>query len=293
MGPNFWWVLDVIAVVALVLCILRCSRKGFSKMIVTAIGCVISLTAAWFVSKGSAGFIYDNFFKKGNIEAVETAIEDYKPEEVVKTIIESNELSGILNTETIKSILSGSNSLNMLYEYANSEASNILGTLENFKKEIINEFANAFAAQIGTGLPPYVAEEIVSHIENNEQLFISTIDMLLTDRDNMPEFIEKNYIRTPAKMIISSSVFLIVFFVLMTIILIVASRSPDFGLLNGYDRLDRFAGGLMGVVEGITVIMIIAVGLKLMINISENEGSFISMKTVENTKIFRHFYKFL
>lgn len=181
----------------------------------------------------------------------------------------------------------------MLYEYANSEATNILDSPGNFKSELIKEFSNAFALQVGANLPPYVAQEITDHIENNEKLFAATVKTLITEPEKMPEYIEKNYIRTPAKRIISSAVFLIVFFVLMTIILLITSRSQGFGLLNGYDRLDKFAGGLLGFVEGITIIMILAVGVKILVNISESENSFISIKTIENTIIFRHFYKFL
>ncbi|MBQ8435026.1 MAG: CvpA family protein, partial [Oscillospiraceae bacterium] len=237
--------------------------------------------------------IYEKMFKKGNIEAVEAAIEEFNPEDAVKTIIESNELSGVLSNERIRAILENENSLNMLYEYANSEASNILDSRENFNKEIINGFAKAFAAQVGVNLPPYVAEEIVNHIENNEELFLSTVDMIISSPEKLPVFIEENYIREPAEKIVSAAVFLIVFFVLMTIIIIVANKSGDFGLLNGYDRLDKFAGGVMGIVEAIAAIMIIAFIVKIIINISENDNPFISMNTIENTKIFRHFYKFL
>lgn len=293
MGENFWWIFDIIAVIILVLSIIRCSHKGFSKIIVTAVGCIISLAAAWIVSRSTAGIIYDNFFKKSNIETVETAIKDYHPEETIKNIIEKNDLSGVLSTEKIKSVLTSDNSLNMLYDYANSEATNILDSPGNFKDELISEFASAFASQVGVKLPPYVAQEITDRIENNEELFISTVKTLITEPGKMPEHIEKNYIRTPAKKIISSSVFLIVFFVLITIILLVTSRAQGFGLLNGYDRLDKFAGGLLGFVEGITIIMIIAVGAKILINISKSENSFISINTIENTIIFRHFYKFL
>ena len=293
MGANFWWIFDIITVVVLVFCVSRCAKKGFSKMIVTAIGCVISLVVAWFASRYSADMVYDNFLKKNNIEAVKTAIEDYKPEEAVKNIIESNDLSGVLTTNTIKSILSGKNSISILYEYANSEAGNMLGTPESFKSELINGFAKNFATQVGVSLPPYVVHEITSHVSDNEELFISTINMLMKTPDKVPEYIEENYIRAPAKKIVGASVFLIIFFVLMTIILIVSSRSPEFGLLNGYDKLDRISGGLMGFIEGIAVIMIIAEGVYIMVNISESENSFISLKTVENTLIFRHFYKFL
>ncbi|MGN0613004.1 MAG: CvpA family protein [Porcipelethomonas sp.] len=293
MGENFWWVFDAAVVLITIVCVWRCSKKGFSRIIVTAIGCVVSIAAAMAVSKSTAGFIYDNFFKEKNIEAVQTAIKDYHPEDAIKGIIESNELSGVLSNEDIKNILNGNNSLNMLYEYANSRASNILDSQENFKSDIISGFAESFAAQVGVSLPPYVIEEITSHIGDNEELFLSTVDMLINYPGKVPQFVEENYIREPAKRIISAAVFLIVFFVLMTIILLVVSRSVDFGLLNGYDRLDRFAGGVMGLIEAVAIIMIIGVAVKIMINISESENSFISMNTVENTKLFRHFYKFL
>ncbi|MBQ3567182.1 MAG: CvpA family protein [Oscillospiraceae bacterium] len=293
MGGNFWWVFDAAVVAVVLLCVIHCARKGFSKIIVTAIGCVVSFAIAWVASQYSAETIYNNFFKQGNIKAVETAIEDYHPEDVIKTIIESNELSGVLSNEKIKEILKSGESLDMLYEYANSEASNIIGTKEEFEQQVINEFALAFSSQVGAKLPPYVAEEILANIHGNEELFISTVDMLLNSPENLPKFIEMNYIREPAKKIASAAVFLIVFFVLMTIIVLVSNRSGNFGLLNGYDRLDKFVGGVMGCVEAIAVIMIIAFIVKIIINISDDNNSFVSMNTIENTLLFKHFYKFL
>ncbi len=293
MGGNFWWVFDLVVVLIILFCVIGNAKKGFSRIIVTAIGCIISFAIAWVVSKSTAETIYNKMFMKGNIEAVQTAVEDYNPEDIIKTIIENNELSGVLSNENIKIILEKENSLDLLYEYANSRASNILDSKENFEKNIINEFAKAFSLQVGASLPPYVAEEIFNHIKNNEELFLMTIDMLMTDSKELPAFIEENYIREPAKRIVSCAVFLIVFFVLMTIIILVASKSGNFGLLNGYDRLDKFTGGVLGAVEAVAVIMIIAFIVKIIINISENDVSFISMNTIENTKIFKHFYKFL
>ena len=127
-----------------------------------------------------------------------------------------------------------------------------------------------------------MVNEITKNVSNNEKLFNSMIDMLMNHPQEVPEFIEENYIREPAKRIINAAVFLIVFFILMTIITIVINRTVNFGLLNGFDRLDKFAGGIL-----------IAVAVKMMINISESDNSFISMNAVEKTKIFRYFYQLL
>lgn len=293
MGGNFWWVFDAAVIAFAVLCVIHCARKGFSKIIVTAIGCVASFAIAWMASKSAADTVYEKLFMKGNIEAVQTAVEDYNPEDVIKTIIESNELSGVLSNEKIREILEDEESLEKLYGYANSEASNILDTKEGFKENIINEFAKAFSSQVGAALPPYVAEGIVTHITDNEELFLSTVDMLIKTPDRIPEFIEENYIREPATRIVSAAVFLIIFFVLMTIIILVANRSGDFGLLNGYDRLDKFAGAVLGCIEAVAVIMILAFIVKIIINISSDNNSFVNVNTIDKTLLFKHFYKFL
>lgn len=290
MGGNFWWVFDLIVIAVIILFIANGARKGFSKIIVAAVGCIVSFAAAWTLSEFAADTIYDNMLKEGNIEAVDKAIEEYNPEDVIKTIIESNELSGVLSNENIKTILESENSLDLLYQYANSQASNILDSKENFEASVINEFAKAFSSQVGAALPPYVAEGILGHLSNNEEMFLMTVEMLMTDSDELPEYIEKNYIREPATKIVSCAVFLVVFFALMTVIIMVANKSEKFGLLNGYDRLDKFMGGVLGAVEGVAAIIVIAFIVKIIINMSESGTSFINLETVENTKLFKYFY---
>ncbi len=293
MGGNFWWVFDLIVIAVIVLFTINGAKKGFSKIIVAAIGCVVSFAVAWTLSKLTAETVYDKMFRQSYIETVEEAIEDYKPEDIIKTIIESNELSGVLSNENIKTILESDNSLDMLYQYANSQASNILDSRENFEASVINEFAKAFSSQVGVALPPYVAEGILGHLSDNEDMFLMTIEMLMTNSDELPQFIEENYIRGPATKIVSCAVFLIVFFVLMTVIVLVANKSGDFGLLNGYDRLDKFTGGILGLIEGIAAIIVIAFIVKIIVNMSESGTSFINIETIENTKIFKHFYSHL
>lgn len=293
MGEKFWWIYDIITVAVIIFFVSSGARKGFSKIIIMALGCAASIAAALYISGKTTDFIYDKFFMKNNIEAVREALKDYQPEDVIKTIIESNELSGVMSNDKIEAILKSGNSIDKLYEYANSEAGNMISAPDDFDAEIINGFADAFARQIGINLPPYVVNEITKSVSNNEELFNSLIDMLMNKPGQVPEFIEENYIREPAKRIINAAVFLVVFFILMTLITIVINRTGKFGLLNGYDRLDRFAGGILGLAEAVAAIMIIAVVVKIMINISESDSSFISINAVEKTKIFRHFYKFL
>lgn len=293
MGPNFWWVFDAVTVLVLIVCVNRCRRKGFSRIILKAIGCVVSLVVAWIVSVNTSDMIYDKFFKQKNIDAVQAAMEEYHPEDTLKSIIESNELSGVLSNDKIKEILKGKSSLDVLYEYANSQASNILDSKEHFKESLINDFAKAFADKIGVNLPPYVANEVTEHVGKSENLFLDTVNMILDSPDKVPAFVEENYIRSMAKKIISSAVFIVVFLVLMTIIMLLSGKSPQFGILNGFDRMDKAAGALLGLVEGVAIVMLLSMAAKIMVNMEDSETSFISMNTINNTVLFKHFYSFL
>lgn len=293
MGAEFWWIYDILATLVIIFFVVNCARKGFSKIIIIVIGCVVSITAAWFISSKTADFIYDRFVKENSIKTVEKTLEGYNPSNAVKDIIESHEFAGNVSTEKIEAILHTDNILDKLYDYANSEAGNVVGTADEFDSKVINGFADSFAKTAGVNLPPYVVNEITKSITGNEKLFNSTIHMIVDNPDDLPEFIEENYIRQPAKRIIQAAVFLIVYFVIMIIIRIVINRTFQFGLLNGYDRLDHFMGGVLGLAEAVAAIIIMAVAVKIMINISESENSFISTKAVEQTKIFRHFYNFI
>ncbi|MGN1481870.1 CvpA family protein [Porcipelethomonas sp.] len=293
MGAEFWWIYDIISVVVIIFFVANCARKGFSKIIIVVIGCVLSIAAAWIISSKTTDFIYDKFVKKDSIEIVEKTLDGYNPSDVIRDVIESQDFAGNISSEKIEAILHTDNILDTLYDYANSQAGNVVGTSDDFDEQIINGFTENFAETVGINLPPYVVNEITTAITGNEELFNSTVRMIADNPDDLPEFIEENYIRQPAKRIIKAAVFLIVYFILTIIIRIVINRTFEFGLLNGYDRLDRFMGGILGFVEAIAAVIIIAVAVKVMINISESENSLISVKAIEQTKIFRHFYNFI
>lgn len=47
MGEKFWWIYDIISVVVIIFFVFSGARKGFSKILITALGCVASIAAAF------------------------------------------------------------------------------------------------------------------------------------------------------------------------------------------------------------------------------------------------------
>ncbi len=290
MAVNFWWIYDIILILVVILSVYSCSKKGFSKIIILTIGCVISIFLASFTSQKSSEFIYEKFIKKSSMESVSTSIEDYKPEVSVKEVIEDQNYGAVLEENRVKNILSSDDSMEMLYEYANQAAGTIVDTHENFRIIITDGFADKFAAHLGVELPPYVTYEIVDKVSQNEELFLEITDMILGNPDEVPQYIEKNYIRNPAIRLVKAFVFIISYFIFITLVRIVINRTFHFGLLNGYDKLDRTVGGVLGIIQAVANLVIISVFIKIIISIIGSDNSIISYETVENTKLFKHIF---
>lgn len=290
MGTNFWWIYDIVSVAVVVLSIYSCAKKGFSKIIVLVIGCVVSVFLASFVSQKSSQFIYDKFVKQTSIDAVEDALEKYDPAVSVREVIENQDYGAVLEDGKVKKILESDDSMERLYEYANQAAGDVVDTHDNFKKTLTAGFTELFSKQLGGKLPPYVTHELMEKLSDNEELFIETTEMLLKSPDDVPEYIEEKYIRKPALRLIKAFVFIISYFIFMTLIRALIYKTFRFGLLNGYDRLDRLAGGLLGVVQAAAMLIVMAVLVKIMIHVAESDGSFLSYEAVEKTKLFKYVF---
>ena len=77
MGTEFWWILDA-AIVAIALIIIFISiKKGASKKLVIAIGCVLSLAIAGGINKSVSGFVYKNAFRQSTPKSINKAFEDF------------------------------------------------------------------------------------------------------------------------------------------------------------------------------------------------------------------------
>ena len=290
MGTNFWWIYDIVSAAVVILSICACAKRGCSKILIMIIGCVVSIWLAAVISSRCSDFIYDKFIKKTSTEAVGDAIERYDPAQSVREAIEDQGYGAVLEDSRVRKILESEDSIEMLYEYTNQAAGTVVDTPENFADTLTAGFTELFAKQLGGKLPPYVTHELIKRISGNNELFVKTTEMILKNPDSVPSYIEENYIRKPALKLVKAFVFLISYLILMTVIRVVINRTFRFGLLNGYDRLDRFAGGLLGVVYAAAVLVVIAVAVKIMINVAESDGSFLSYETVEKTKFFKYIF---
>lgn len=293
MGEFYWWIYDAAFILIFFLCIYSSAKKGFSGILILVTGCVVSVFISSLISQKSSPYIYNTFIKRSSLKSVQEALVDYSPALGVKEAVEQENFGAVLDETRVKNLLESDDSIEMLYEYTNQSTGYVVVTHENYINILTSNFAELFAKQIGVKLPPYVVRELTQRMSGNSELFVETTKLLLKSPKNVPEYIEKNYIREPALKLVRAFVFVISYFTLMMIIRVVVYKVIRFGLLNGYDRLDHFAGGVFGVVQAAAVVIIGAVLVKIMIQVAESKGSFISYETIEQTKLFRYVFDYI
>lgn len=293
MGTNFWWLYDIAFVAVALLSIFSCAKKGFSKIIILIIGCVVSLLLASYLSEKAAPFIYDSFIKKTTIEAIKETFEDYSPATSVKEAIEGQDYGAIVDEGKVGKILQAEDPVEMLYEYTNQAAGDVVDTHESYKKTLTVEFSKLLGKQLGTKLPPYVVRETTARLTDNDELFVETVNILLKKPNDLPEYIEENYVRKPALKLVRAFAFIICYFICMILIRIVVYKTFNLGLLNGYDKLDHIVGGLFGVIQAAALLIMTAVAVKILIQIAESDGSFLSYETVDQTRIFSRVFNYI
>jgi hypothetical protein len=220
-------------------------------------------------------------------------MDEYDPSGTIKDIIEDQGYGALVEESRVKSILKSGDGISGLYNYANNTAGDTVDSYDNFTDMITEGFAEKFGEQIGIKLPPYVVTSINDKISSDPELFEQTVETVVNNPDKIPEFVEENFIRTPGEKLSQVFLFLILFFVFTAVISFVAVKTSSFGLLNGYDRLDKFFGGILGVAKAAVVMYAVAIIVKIMIDVAESDGSFLSASTVDKTIIFRHIFKWV
>ncbi len=292
MGEQFWWIYDIACAVILVLCIYFCSKKGFSKIVILCIGCVVSLVVSSFASKSLAPFVYDKFIKKTITETVEKSLDGYDTSEALRTYIEQQDYGVILEDGKLSSIIKKSKGdcTDEIYDYVREMSADDIGSKKEFENVLSAGLADVLSSQFGKELPPYVTNEVSDRITGSSDTFKEVISQVVLHPLTAPEYIEESFAREPATRLVRFFMFLVCYFLMMTIIRIVVNKGEGFGLLNGYDTLDKIVGGVFGIFEYAAVMLVIAVIIKIMIYLADSDGSFLSRDTISKTIIFKYIY---
>lgn len=297
MNTEFWWFFDAVAVVILLVTVFLSGKRGFSKSIVTCIGCIVAVALSFPLSRQMGEIFYNSSISESNVKALDKALEKNSVPDKMKTYIEGLGYSIRIDEDIFVDILTNEEKdvYDALYTYVN----NINGRNVDEKSEFEEKLTEGFALTIGS----IVKQELTAYEAEYAENFIRTEEGRALLEENMykvcnpnttvgAEYIEANFVATGSKEFVRVMSFVILVFVIMIIVKIVEK------LIHGEENPDRInnelashiAGGVLGIFEGLMLIFVASACVRVNIILGSDNMMMFNSETIDKTIVFKYVY---
>ncbi len=264
----------------------RGRKNGFVKTIIMLIGYILAVGAGLSSSRIIANSVYDKFISSKVEKVVYNAVKEVDTSKIVSDIILKQNLGINISKDKVNDIIkSGGDFTKNLAEYAQKKGIAIDESEINLK---LNSDTNKEAMQ--KEIKKHVPEKMVFNVEkliqdNTEKANLVSV-MANPDKKVVSRQLS-NMIAKPAIIpIVQIAAFIVTFIVLMIVIRIavrlinkVISHTPVVGTVN------RFLGGILGILKAAVIILILANIIKLVFYAADK-----NVDIIDQTVLFKHIF---
>lgn len=275
------YIFDVIVVLILFYTIGTGTSKGFTGTIIRFIGYIVAVGVASTLCAPLSEGIYTEVVKPYITELVEKKV-DTIDFDLEKQIEDSLKEKGIdYNESSIKTFLQNNTDLAEKTELTNSDINDTL-------TDVYEKYYKLIGEAISKEVPGFISDGVKKYVETNEvgeDFFNSN-----NQKSKVAEYIEDKIVRPVALKTLRVIVFGILFAVSMFLVRIIARIAGFIKKIPVVGGVDRFFGGLIGVVQGLIIVVVFSGVIFLVVSFSNNTISFINNDIICNTIIFKYFY---
>ncbi|MDE6538566.1 MAG: hypothetical protein K2K66_00100 [Ruminococcus sp.] len=293
MIEQFWWLYDLIAVVAVILCIYLSARKGIFKSAITLIGCIIGILISVPMSSAVSESIYKTVVRDNNVKTLDKSLGEVEISIYLASALEKLDYNVIVNSAKLDEILESEKDTDeQIYKYLNNINGKKVDNEENFRDNLNIAYAevikNIFSKDIGS----YALETASYKIRSGKKDAGNLIKMMKNgeNRKKVAEIIADDYINdayiTVIRLVAYTAFFAIIFIIGILTANSLSGSQRDVDVGTG----SRVAGGICGAVTGVAVVFIIAVLVRLYVVMGSDETLFFDTKTIDKMYIFRYAY---
>ena len=259
-----WIILDVAALVVLILFVIFGRRRGFVAMALLLLGTLAALWTAQHFAQPVAQWVYDNYAQERLVEYVDQKLEEN---------IDSGEigaLAGVLEDL--------------------SEEVDLMSNLDLLKgkvQELLQDVQQFVASQSEQGKVIPYPEGIDPAPEQQSQMA-----KLLEEGATLSEALVKTILQPLVLSFLEMLAFLLLFIALSAIIKLLIHASRIFNKLPLLGGVNRFFGGLCGLLEGLVFLYILGILLRLFAATAGPE-SFLTLDLLKETRLLAPIIFFL
>lgn len=270
-GLNYF--LDIGAAAVIIICVSVGSRRGAVRMLLSVIGYIAAFAAAVFVSNSADGYVYDRFVRPAVMSAMEEKAEelaeDYGGVDALKEILSENDVLSdffINGEETLPEDL--------------TEAK-IRDTLNR----VFIDYCGALTETFSGTVPEEIVREAESYLKETDMENERKLELLTSARQSATELIEIEIVRPVMMRIVKTVLFSVTFALVCVLFAVISKIAGLIRRIPAVRSLDGFAGGFLGLFQGIMIMAVICAAAGVYIKLTGR-----SADIIEQTYIFRHFY---
>lgn len=294
---GVWIVYDIITIVIIAGTVYSNSKRGFSKIIVSACGYLLSCVIASSLSNVFAPVFYDSFLKDELTSKLNTVIEEYDAAEEIQKCISDITLGLDISEKDIGKVIQNSTGDSLdkdIYNLINASSSGAVSSVDEVTDGLVRSIDESLKNTFGKEIPESIIKGIINYTNEDKESAFELIKVIY-GREKTTEissYIEENYIRQYAVMFVKIFLFILVFFIMMFIVKIIENMLVKADKIPVIGGLDKLAGGAIGIIESFAFVFILCVLIKFIMLLIDGTPVFFNEDTIEQSKLFRLFYNF-
>ncbi len=291
MGEQFAWFFDVIIIGILLICMYNGSKRGFVKSIVAILSLVIACVGAYAASKLISPPVYDAFLQ----ERIETILvenmDNINIKSAIKTAINNQNIDIEISDEQLDSIINSGGDLAENLKIFVVDAGTELSSSQ-LKEKTEGVFSSeTVLSSIKGKIPENVYEEIKEFVDKSKTALTQTITALNnpSKEEGAKQLVEiTKPLAITVVQIVLFFVFFIIFIATLRIVAGILTKTISFIPLVG--TLNSFLGLVLGLLQGIIIIIMITFVLKGVITVTDNQLTMFNTTTIDKTFILDKLY---
>lgn len=289
-----WLIFDAAVIILTIVVVAVNAKKGFSGKAAVLVGYVLATAFAWTACITVSPMLYQNYIEQSSIDKIEDAL-NHESLDIAADISQkiSQQTHGVsIKADYIKNaaLKSGSDFDKTLYQ-AISESTSMLSGEEAVANLVAETLADSLSTKLGNIIPQSALNVIKSCAEDNSGILFEAVSTLIEgDNHKSAVYIQESFIEKPTLIIVKTSVYIIVFLIVMIITRVVADMLHSGRSSSALKKGDALAGGLLGLFESFAWLLIMTVAIKAFINLSQDTNSVINSDVINSTVVFKYIY---
>ncbi len=277
------YILDAIVIGAVIICVFAGRQRGAVRTLILIAGYAAAFAAAVFVSRTASDYVYEKAVRPAVISAVET-----KSEELAEEYLSPEKLGGILEQQGIS--------------LTDEQLAGILDKGENYAqlltdnefrgalKKLFTEYCRAITEAFSGVVPEEILEEAEKYIAETEAEHLNPAEITEEEKESLAEIIEGEIIRPVMIKTVRTALFVVTLAAVLLVVSIIARTAGLIRNIPGVRSADSFAGGILGLLQGLLFTAALSVAANVFINITSNANKYLNTETIAGTFVFKRLY---